>query len=211
MRMNIFLGTAIISSLALSGFARAADMIDEVPAAPQPTYEEAVKGGWAGAYAGIYAGYAKGKFGDAANINAKGFGGGGFAGYNLQNGGLVYGLDGDLGISRAKGTAGGVTAQQGFDGALRARLGYDLGPVMIYGAAGGAFTRAKATAGAVSDSNTHLGFTAGVGADIRVTDNLFARAEYRYNQFGSKDYALPAATSVNLRENEVRFGLGVKF
>jgi outer membrane immunogenic protein len=211
MRMNIFLGTAIISALAFSGIARAADMIDEVPTAPQPTYEEAVKGGWAGAYAGIYAGYATGKFGDAANIKAKGFGGGAFAGYNMQNGGLVYGLDGDLGLSRAKGTAGGVTAKQGFNSALRARLGYDLGPVMIYGAAGGALTRATATAGAVSDSNTHLGFTVGAGADIKVTDNLFARAEYRYNQFGSKDYALPAATSVNLRENEVRFGLGVKF
>jgi outer membrane immunogenic protein len=211
MRMIKFLGTAIIGSLALSGFARAADMIDETPQAPQPTFEEAVKGGWAGAYAGIYAGYAKGKFGDAANINAKGFGGGGFAGYNLQNGGIVYGLDGDLGVSRAKGTAGGVTAKQGFDGALRARLGYDLGPVMIYGAAGGAFTRANAAAGASSDSNTLLGFTAGAGADIKVTDNVFARAEYRYNQFGSKDYALPAATGVNLRENEVRFGLGVKF
>jgi outer membrane immunogenic protein len=211
MRMNIFLGTAIASTLALSGIARAADMIDETPQAPQPTFEEAVKGGWAGAYAGIHAGYAKGKFGDAANINAKGFGSGGFAGYNLQNGGIVYGLDGDLGVSKAKGTAGGVAAKQGFDGALRARLGYDLGPVMIYGAAGGAFTRAKAAAGAVSDSNTHLGFTVGAGADIKVTDNVFARAEYRYNQFGSKDYALPAATGVNLRENEVRFGLGVKF
>jgi outer membrane immunogenic protein len=210
MRMNSFLGTAIISSLALSGMARAADMVDEVPAAPQPTFEEAVKGGWAGAYAGIYAGYAKGKFGDAADIKAKGFDGGAFAGYNLQNGGIVYGLDSDLGLSAVKGT-NGATAKQGLNGALRARLGYDLGPVMIYGAAGGAFTKAKATAGAVSDSNTHLGFTVGAGADIRVTDNLFARAEYRYNQFGSKDYALPAATSVNLRENEVRFGLGVKF
>jgi outer membrane immunogenic protein len=204
MRMNIFLGTAVIGALAFSGAARAADMIDETPQAPQPTFEEAVKSGWAGAYA-------EGKFGDAANIKAKGFGGGAFAGYNLQNGGIVYGLDGDLGLSRAKGTAGGVTAKQGFDGALRARLGYDLGPVMVYGAAGGAFTRATATAGAVSDTKTHLGFTVGAGADIKVTDNLFARAEYRYNAFGSKSYALPAATSVNLRENEVRFGLGVKF
>jgi outer membrane immunogenic protein len=210
MRKQIFLGTAIISSLAFSGFARAADMVDEVPAAPQPTYEEAVKGGWAGAYAGIYGGYATGKFGDAADIKAKGFNGGAFAGYNLQNGGLVYGLDSDLGTTAVKGT-NGATAKQGLNGALRARLGYDLGPVMLYGAAGGAVTKAKATAGAVSDSNTHLGFTVGAGADIRVTDNLFARAEYRYNQFGSKDYALPAATPVNLKQNEVRFGLGVKF
>jgi outer membrane immunogenic protein len=211
MRMINLIAASAVALSATAGFARAADMIDETPQAPQPTFEEAVKGGWAGGYAGIYAGYGTGKFGDAVDIKAKGFGGGAFAGYNLQNGALVYGLDADVGIGRAKTNVVGVTIKQGFDASLRARLGYDLGPVMLYGAAGGILTSVKATVGAVSDSNTHLGFTVGAGADIKITDNLFARAEYRYNAYNAKSYALPAPTSVNFRENEVRFGLGLKF
>ena len=33
-----------------------------------------------------------------------------------------------------------------------------------------------------------LGWTAGVGTDIKLTDNVFGRVEYRYTDFGSKNF-----------------------
>ena len=41
---------------------------------------------------------------------------------------------------------------------------------------------------AVSDSNTMLGWTAGAGADIMVTEQVFGRVEYRYTDFGSDTF-----------------------
>ena len=211
MRMIKFLGTAIIGSLAATSFSYAADMIDEVPAAPEAAIEQPAIGGWAGGYLGAYGGYGKGKFGKDVDISAKGFQGGAFAGYNLQNGSLVYGLDSDLGYGGAKGNVGAVTAKKGVNGALRARLGVDVGPALIYGAAGGTATRATASDGAVEDTQTHLGYTVGAGIDARLTDKIFARGEYRYDVFGAKNYALTAPASVDLKQHDVRLGVGLKF
>ncbi len=211
MRMIKFLGTAIIGSLAAISFANAADMIDEVPQAPEAVIEEPAAGGWAGGYLGAYGGYGKGTFGKDVDISAKGFQGGAFAGYNLQNGSLVYGLDSDLGYGGAKGVVGAVTAKKGLNGALRARLGVDVGPALIYGAVGGAATRATASDGAVEDTNLHLGYTAGAGIDARLTDKVFARGEYRYNVYNDKSYALTAPTAVDLKQHDVRLGVGLKF
>ncbi len=33
-----------------------------------------------------------------------------------------------------------------------------------------------------------IGWTAGVGTDIKLTDNVFGRVEYRYTDFGSKSF-----------------------
>lgn len=41
-----------------------------------------------------------------------------------------------------------------------------------------------------------------------LTDNVFLRGEYRYNDFGSKDVL---GVDVDFEQNVVKFGLGVKF
>ncbi len=205
------LGIAMLGFCAATGFARAADMIDETPQAPEANFEETAKAGWAGGYGGLYGGYGKGKFGDGVSIDASGFQGGAFAGANMQSGPIVYGLDADVGYGGAKGTSGGVTAKKGINGALRARLGYDVGPALIYGAAGGTLARVNANDGVVDETRALLGYTVGAGIDAKLTDKVFARGEYRYNSYAGKNYALTAPTEVDLKQHEVRLGVGLQF
>jgi outer membrane immunogenic protein len=199
--------------LALTGLANAADMVDEVPQAPEAVIpDEPVKGGWSGFYAGVYGGYSFGKFDDAVDIKANGFKGGAFTGYNYQTGPYVLGLDADLGYGGAKADLGATgSVKQGTNGALRARLGYDVGPALIYGAAGGTATSVTANDGAVEDSKIHAGWTVGAGIDAKLTDKVFARGEYRYNSYQSQDYTLTAPASVGLKQHDVRFGVGLQF
>jgi outer membrane immunogenic protein len=72
-------------------------------------------------------------------------------------------------------------------------------------------TNGKVTAGGVSDKKTHVGWTAGLGAEAKVTENVIGRLEFRHNDYGKKTYAIGAGTPAKLTENEIRVGLGVKF
>ncbi len=191
----------------------AADVVDEIPSAPEaPMQQSVAPSGWAGAYAGASVGYGSGKNRNAAaSFNTKGFNGGAFGGYNLQSGQIVYGGEADLGYSAAKGSTAVASGKEGVNGALRARLGYDLDPVLLYAAGGVATTKGRLTVGALSDTQTHVGWTVGVGADAKITDNMFGRVEFRHNDFGTQNYNIGAGTKAKLTDNEVRLGVGVKF
>ncbi len=77
----------------------------------------------------------------------------------------------------------------------RGRLGYAVSPdILPYVTAGGAAQSLEATEGGVSDRNTMLGWTAGAGVDVKVTDNVFVRGEYRYTDFGSKSFTTGGGT-----------------
>ncbi len=66
--------------------------------------------------------------------------------------------------------------------------------------------------GVTSDSKTMYGWTAGVGADVKLTEKVFARGEYRYTDYGSKDFALSGgATEVDATSNNFLLGIGMKF
>lgn len=212
---HLFAAAAVAAIVAYAPFANAADVVGEEPPAPAPVEIEALPT-WSGFYAGVNLGYGFGDFGTpAGDISADGFLAGAYAGYNFQAGQFVYGVEGDVGYSwldgDGEGALAGVTAEQGFNGAVRGRLGYALDPVLLYAAGGLAITNAEATAGAVSDSNTHIGWTAGVGAEALVTQNIIGRVEYRYNDFGSETYSLPGPVDVDLQSHEIRFGVGLKF
>ncbi len=213
MKRNLTMLAAAVTFAALPSFAFAADVVDEIPAAPEAPIEEAAPvSNWAGGYAGVSAGYAWGKAkAPGLEFSTKGPNGSVFGGYNWQQDTIVYGLDADLGYSGDKGESAGVAFKNGVNGAARARLGADFGPVMVYGAGGVTATRGKITAGAVSDTQTHVGWTAGVGAEAKVTQNIFGRLEYRHNEYGNKTYAIGGGTPAKLSENEVRLGVGVKF
>ena len=53
-----------------------------------------------------------------------------------------------------------------------------------------------------------VGWTAGAGADIMVTDNVFGRVEYRYTDFGSDTFN---GSDVHDKDNRILLGLGMKF
>lgn len=190
----------------------AADAILEQP--PVPPVAEVIPQSflWSGGYVGGYGEYKWGEFSALPGGSADGFGGGVYGGYNWQTDNIVYGLEADIGYSGADVSLGGTTAEQGFNGSLRARMGYDINPFLVYATGGVAATKAKVTTGAGSDSNTHLGWTVGAGAEAFVTDTITTRLEYRYTDYQSEAYNIGGATiSSGFDDHSVRLGIGMKF
>ncbi|WP_095086315.1 outer membrane protein [Mesorhizobium sophorae] len=201
---------------ALSGTAYAADVVQEEPPAPAPVAELPVAS-WAGPYAGINLGYGfsgrtkERDFG--VETDTKGFVGSAFGGYQWQQENFVYGAEAELGYNGVKGDDNGIDSKAGFEGSLRARLGYAVTPeILLYGTGGlaGRNLKVEDTVLGTSDSATMLGWTAGLGTDIKLTDNVFGRVEYRYTDFGSKDFG-GGIGNVKATDNRVTFGVGMKF
>lgn len=203
--------------IALAGVfpATAADVVMEEPPAPAAPMEQPPLNTWTGAYAGVSLGYGfSGRAKEPGNtINTDGFVGGGFLGYNYQIDNFVLGAEGDIGYGSRKGDNAGTEVKGGLDGSLRARLGYAVTPdILPYITAGGAAQSLKVTEGGVSDKNTMLGWTAGVGTDIKITEQVFGRVEYRYSDYGNKAFTTGSGTrDVDARDHRIQFGIGMKF
>ncbi|KQV43369.1 MULTISPECIES: outer membrane protein [unclassified Rhizobium] len=212
--MRTLITTLMASAVTLITFSavQAADAIDEVPAAPAAEYSEPVVKNWSGAYVGGTADWSHGQFDATGGRGAAAFGGGLYGGYNMQSGQIVYGAEADVNYSGNDATNPTRTMEQGVNGSLRGRVGYDLNPVLVYGTAGVAATDVKAKEGGSSDSKTLFGWTAGAGAEAFVTDNVTARIEYRYTDYQKKDFDLPSGNvSSGYDAHSVRVGMGVKF
>jgi outer membrane immunogenic protein len=215
MKSNLKLAAAIgLFAFAGAMPAYAADAITmEEPPAPAPIAELPVAS-WAGPYAGLSLGYGFSGHTKApgTDVDTDGFVGGAFGGYNWQSDNFVYGAEADLGYNGVKGSDNGIETKGGVEGSLRARLGYSVSPdILLYGTAGGAAKSLKVedNATGASDRNAMLGWTAGVGTDIKLTDNVFGRVEYRYTDFGHEDFDNVGRVKSN--ENRVTFGVGMKF
>ncbi len=206
---------AAFGLLAFAGVANAADVVMEEPPAPAAPMEQPPLNTWSGPYAGVTLGYGfSGRVKEPGNtVNTDGFIGGGFAGYNYQIDNVVAGVEGDIGYGGLKGDNAGTEVKGGLGGSLRARLGYAVTPdILPYITAGGAAQSVKLTEGGISDKNTMLGWTAGVGTDLKVTDNVFARVEYRYTDYGSKSFTTGSGTrDVDATDHRIQFGIGMKF
>jgi outer membrane immunogenic protein len=201
------LGLAVIASAP----AFAADVVYQEPAAPAPVFEPTPVASWAGPYAGLHLGYGFG--GDVNGIDTDGFVGGAFGGYNFQSGQFVYGLEGDINYNGAKGEAAGVEARSKLDGSIRARAGVAVtDDVLVYGTAGGAAEKLRVSDGVNRDTQTMLGYTVGAGVDARLTEQVFARGEYRYTDYGSENFNLGGTnTNVDSSNHRVTLGVGFKF
>ncbi|OBQ60011.1 outer membrane protein [Mesorhizobium erdmanii] len=198
---------------ALGGTAYAADVVQEEPPAPAPVAELPVAS-WAGPYAGLNVGYGFSGHSNAkdigVNVGTKGFVGSVFGGYQWQQENFVYGGEAELGYNGVKGDNAGIDSKAGFEGSLRARLGYAVTPeILLYGTGGLAGRSLKIDDGVSSDRATMVGWTAGLGTDIKLTDNVFGRVEYRYTDFGSKSF--DNVGKVKATDNRVTFGVGMKF
>ncbi|MBT1155129.1 porin family protein [Aminobacter anthyllidis] len=193
----------------------AADVVMEEPPAPAAPMEQPPLNTWSGPYAGVTLGYGFSGEADAAGnkIGTSGFLGGAFAGYNYQMENFVIGAEGDLGYSGVEGDNAGTSVKNGFEGSLRARLGYVVTPdILLYATAGGAGAQVKATQGGIEDKNTMLGWTAGVGTDVKLTESVFGRVEYRYTDLGSDTFSLGAGnTEISNKDHRIQFGVGMKF
>lgn len=196
--------------------ALAADVVYQEPPAPAPIIDSAPVSSWAGPYAGVQLGYGfSGKVRDRTagnDIGTDGFVGGAFGGFNMQNGQFVYGGEADVNYSGIDGANAGTAARARLDGSLRARAGVAVNDdVLVYGTAGVAAQRLRVSTAAAQDTNLMLGYTVGAGTDVKLTDDVFARAEYRYSDFGSDTFNLGAPTKVDSSNHRVSVGLGIKF
>jgi outer membrane immunogenic protein len=211
--MRTLIATLMVSAASLAAVsAQAADAVTQIPEAPMAVETAAPAANWSGMYLGGYGAYDWGTVQSRNDANADGWGGGVYGGYNWQSGQIVYGAEADLGYNDQKGTSNGVTGEQKLNGSLRARLGYDLNPFMIYGTAGLALADQEVSSAAGSDNKTTAGYTVGAGVETFVTNNITARVEYRYSDFQSKDYNLGGTNvSRGFDDHSVKVGIGVKF
>jgi outer membrane immunogenic protein len=211
------LGIAVLAAVP----AHAADVVFQEPPAPQPSapMDFAPIATWTGPYAGLQFGYGfSGRVTspETGNITTDGWYGGAFAGYNMQHDMFVYGVEGDINYSQFRGSNVDGSARTGLEGSLRARLGAAItDDILIYGTGGVAGQRLTVDPAdplLSSDTQGLIGFTVGAGMDARLTDQVFGRVEYRYTQYGNRNFDFGAgAESVNSRDHRVGVGLGIKF
>jgi outer membrane immunogenic protein len=195
MMKTILLATVAVAALGMAP-ASAADLAartyTKAPAlAPLPT--------WAGFYIGAVGGYASED--DSSNsFNRKGGSAGGTAGYNWQQGNIVYGVETDaLWADISSTNVLGGEAKIDAMGTVRGRLGYAFGPSLLYVTGGYAWADSKISLnGFGSDTQVHSGWTVGAGAEYMFAPKWSVKAEYLYKSFGNENYTIPVAPGIAL-------------
>jgi outer membrane immunogenic protein len=175
------------AAIALSGPTLAAD----VPAVEEPlapAYIAPTGFDWTGFYVGANVGYGfSGDFSDDVGFRlneGSGFVGGVQAGYNVQFDPLVVGIEGEIDYSNISDRFAGVRADLDWRGSVTGRLGWAVDRFLPYVKGGLAFGDVNFDTGR-SDSNMLWGWTAGVGAEYAITNNVSVRAEYNYTDLGT--------------------------
>ncbi|MGG7519080.1 outer membrane protein [Allorhizobium undicola] len=212
--MNFKLLLATAAMLAISGQAMAADAVSETPA-PPAAVETPAAFSWAGGYAGVHGGYGwldmkLSSGGASASDDFDGGRLGGFAGWNFDVGhNVIVGIEGDLNYDWNENDYSGIKLGTDVSGSARARVGYALDRALVYAAGGWTATRGHLdNTGSVDGHTTFNGWTVGAGVDYALTNRIFVRGEYRYNDFASKDLS---GIDIDMKQHVVNVGVGVKF
>ena len=177
-----------------------------------PAYIAPAAFNWSGPYVGLHLGYGfTGEFNDAID-GASGFVGGLQAGYNVQFDPLVVGIEAEISYTDlSETTAGPIKADLKWKGTLTPRIGFAMDRFMPYVKAGLAYGSVEAASSTGSDDAMLWGWTAGVGAEYAVTNQISIKAEYAYTDLGSETLRIPAATKVGYTGSEVKIGLNYRF
>lgn len=211
------------ASLAVAGAVSAADLPyrNEPYAAPGR-----VSGAWQGFYAGAHAGYTMGSYtgtlsnGTTTNVDISGnsLSGGLFGGYTHQlNPNWVVGGEADITWMNTKdGRTYASNVYNGgstWGGSLRGRVGYVWDQFLIYGTGGLALGNVEFKGPGGNTSNTKFGYVLGAGVEGKITEQLFARAEYLYTSLASGDYGLGTGANINGSGSyhTLRVGVGYRF
>jgi outer membrane immunogenic protein len=202
-----------VSSLALLSAASAADMY-RAPEGVGGYKDDFVPSAiWTGFYLGAHAGGVWGNENIKDNINdgvppgpfpysASGAFGGGTAGYNLQRGHFVFGVEADAGYMDLHGSTiigssvaadhQNVTLDGGAYGDITGRLGYAFDRTLVYAKGGFAFYdgEAKQTTTnpgyVTTGTSTFTGWTAGAGIEHFFSPAWSVKAEYLHFDFGTQ-------------------------
>lgn len=199
---NFLLGSAAAFSIAISiSSAQAADLVD----AP-------VEFGWSGFYGGVQGGYA---WGDSAfafpaspgfesnDDDVSGFLGGVHVGYNWQVNQMVFGVVGDVnfgGVSGSNtnavpGATQVLTTDLDLAASIRAKAGMLISnSTLVYATGGVAFAdvdHSLTVPGFVGTGNwseTHIGWTVGGGAEMKLSPDMTIFVEGRYTDLGAESF-----------------------
>jgi len=209
-----------VAGVSVMSSAFAADLIISEPAPAVGVVS--TTGNWDGLYLGAFAGYGWGTLDDSVDgglpvtddeLDLTGWQVGVSAGANFTvSEAIVAGIVGDIAWSNLSGSEGNAQYDVDWTGSIRGRLGFDGGAFLPYVTAGVAFANATATDVAlVEDTQTHIGWTVGAGVEFAVADNVSLDLQYRYTDFGSKDYALTAPTELSFTSHAVTAGVNFRF
>ncbi len=205
---SLLLATVVV--VGFSGVAIAADVAEQVVVVDEGY-------NWSGVYVGVQAGYGWGDNeytyppqDGRVDFDSEGFIGGLTAGANWQSGSFVYGVEADISYSDVDGSV--LAPQLGINtpcveqgcsvdiewfGTGRGRLGYAINNFLPYITGGFAVGKLEGTAdtgacgGGTSCSydDTEFGWTAGVGLEWGLTQQISLKAEYLHIDFGTPDFS----------------------
>jgi outer membrane immunogenic protein len=168
------------------------------------------------------------------NPQIDGFFGGIDLGFNYQlDNGFVVGAEADFAAGSTKGSAlmydalGGTTANASIRGtfsptaSLRVRAGFAVDRFMPFVTGGVALAETNfeyvalgAPAILQGLQDVQLGLTVGAGVEYAITDDISAKAEYRFSQFGGSEEAGPALGGTEkaaFHTHDARIGLNFHF
>jgi outer membrane immunogenic protein len=159
-------------------------------------------------------------------------------GYDWQRGNAVFGVVGEVGLVDVSDSVSGFsttpasytfTRDANWLAAIRGRVGYGVGPYLVYGTGGYAsaevdhrFTTSNVTNSFTErGSDTLSGYQLGVGAERYLTDNWSLGLEYLFTSLKDEDYtvragagtagptnpfiAAPDTTGTDIRRSHSRF------
>lgn len=197
MAKGYLVGIAALAVL-VGGGARAQDFLS-----PGPTAS------FAGPEAGVNLGAA---VGGSGGVSTTGVGAGAHAGYMLQNGQIVGGVEGDAMLGSISGSGRGGGMSQNFLASVRVRGGWAFGNILAYGTIGPAWGSSNFNRAGFNFDKSLQGYTLGVGAEAAVMRNVNVRAELRHYDFGAATYYLPGhAEKIASGNNLLLVGVGAHF
>lgn len=224
--------TILLASVAAAGLmssAYAADLIIEEPVAEVGVVD--VGGNWDGAYIGGFVGAGWGVADhvadagpcapDGCDVDLSGWLVGVTAGANFTVGsGFILGIAGDIAWADIQGdddsNVGPISSGVDWEGSLRAVAGFDGGAFMPYLTGGLAVAHAwhELGLGDGEGDATHIGWTAGVGVQIAVADNMSLDLQYRHSWYSEEEYDMDFAPNnpiFGLQTDRVTAGLNFRF
>lgn len=216
-------GVSLVA-LAASAPAFAADL--PAPAAPV-TYDQApvsdARFDWTGFYFGANAGWAWGEFKNSSALtgsvknNANGPTLGIHGGYNYQiTPNFLAGAEADFQYrdleKSGSGNSVGIKNESNWNGSLRARAGVVFDRLMVYSTGGLAIANFETNVAGTKSDETKTGWTVGAGVEGALTNNITARVEYLYSDYGRDTFDVGGVSQrVKLQDNVTRVGVSYKF
>jgi outer membrane immunogenic protein len=164
---------------------------------------------WTGGYVGEHFGY---EWASTTRnpTDPSGVAGGFHGGYNLQSGQFVVGGEADITFSAADDHIAPYQFSNPWFGTLRARAGYALNNILLYGTAGFAYGGVHAEGFGLTEDRTLTGWTAGGGVEVGLARNWSARIEYLFISLNDRHFVVTGTTN-GLESNLFRMGLDFRF